>query len=196
MPGEDVAISLDIAASELGSKGRYRLGLEGRALDSDGMIELLEGWLGRYPIVAIEDPLAEDDAAGLARFTQRAGGIAVVGDDFLVTNAARIRAAAAQGACNTALIKPNQAGTLSETKAAFDAGAAPPAGAPSSRPAPARPRMSPIVHLAIGWGAPLLKVGSFARSERLAKWNEGLRIAEALGGSGPLPPASALPWRR
>ncbi|HXP31546.1 MAG TPA: phosphopyruvate hydratase [Stellaceae bacterium] len=193
--GEDVAISLDIAASELGSKGRYRLGLEGRALDSDGMIELLEGWLGRYPIVAIEDPLAEDDAAGLARFTQRAGGIAVVGDDFLVTNAARIRAAAAQGACNTALIKPNQAGTLSETKAAFDAALASGWGAIVSARSGETEDVT-IVHLAIGWGAPLLKVGSFARSERLAKWNEGLRIAEALGGSGPLPPASALPWRR
>ena len=85
------------------------------------MIELLLGWLRRYPIVAIEDPLAEDDAGGFTRFTAAAGKIAVVGDDFLVTSAERIHAAARQGACNTALIKPNQVGTLTEAKAAFDA---------------------------------------------------------------------------
>jgi enolase len=193
-PGEQVSISLDIAASEFGKGGRYRLGLENRELVSGAMIELLFDWLHRYPIVAIEDPLAEDDAEGLVRFTARAGKVAVVGDDFLVTNAARVRAAAAQGACNTALIKPNQAGTLTETKAAFDAAVE--AGWPTIISARSGETEDvTIVHLAVGWGAPMLKVGSFTRSERMAKWNEGLRIAEALGG-GPLPPRSAFPWTK
>ncbi|MGE0745207.1 MAG: enolase C-terminal domain-like protein [Rhodospirillales bacterium] len=194
-PGAEIAISLDIAASAFGRDGRYRLGLEGRALDSDGMIDMLSGWLGRYPIVAIEDPLAEDDLAGLARFTARNPGVAVVGDDCIVTNAARIREAAAAGACNTALIKPNQAGTLSETHAAFDAAAE----SGWSRIVSARSGETEdvtIVHLAVGWGAPMLKVGSFARSERMAKWNEGLRIAEAAPCGGALPPKGAFAWGR
>jgi enolase len=194
-PGEDLALSLDVASSAFGKDGRYRLGLEGRALDSDGMIEMLSGWLARYPIVAIEDPLAEDDLPGLARFTARNPAVAVVGDDCIVTSAARIRDAAARGACNTALIKPNQAGTLTETRAAFDAAAA----AGWSRIVSARSGETEdvtIVHLAVGWGAPMLKVGSFARSERMAKWNEGLRIAEALPGGGALPPKRAFAWNR
>lgn len=194
-PGEQAAISLDIAASEFGRDGRYRLGLERRALATDELIEVLLGWLKRYPIVAIEDPLAEDDAAGFARFTQGAGRVAVVGDDLLVTNTARIRAAAASRACNTALIKPNQAGTLSETRAAFEAARAAGWTTIVSARSGETEDVS-IVHLAVGWGAPLLKVGAFARSERMAKWNEGLRIAEALGGRGALPPPSAFPWAR
>ena len=194
-PGEQVAISLDIAASQFGKAGRYRLGLERRELDSAGMSELLLEWIRKYPIVAIEDPLAEDDATGIARFTALAGNVAVVGDDFLATNAGRIRAAAASGACNTALIKPNQIGTLTETKAAFDA--ALDAGwhtIVSARSGETEDVT--IVHLAVGWGAHMLKVGSFTRSERMAKWNEGLRIAEALGGPGTLLPRSAFPWGR
>jgi len=194
-PGDEVAISLDIAASEFGRNGRYRLALDGRELDTAGMIELLGRWLGRYPIVAVEDPLAEDDQAGFARFTERAGAIAVVGDDLLVTDARRVRAAAAHAACNTALIKPNQAGTLTETKAAFDAAR----DAGWSTIVSARSGETEdvtIVHLAVGWGAPLLKVGSFARSERMAKWNEGVRIAERVDGRGVLPPRRTLPWRR
>jgi len=196
-PGDDVAISLDIAASEFGRAGRYRLARDDRQLDSDGLAELLLGWLERYPIVAIEDPLAEDDAEGLARFTAAAGPrVEVVADDFICTSAARIRSAVAQGACNTALLKPNQAGTLSETHAAFDA--AREAGWESL--VSARSGESEdvtVVHLAVGWGAKQLKVGSFARSERMAKWNEGLRIAEALGqDGGKLPPRDAFPWGR
>ena len=99
----------------------YALAREGRELDSDGMIEMLLGWVARYPIRWIEDPLAEDDEAGQIAFTRAASGVLVVGDDYLVTNAERIHRAADVGACNTALIKPNQAGTLTETKAAFDA---------------------------------------------------------------------------
>ena len=192
-PGEQVAISLDVAASEFGEDGRYRLGLEGRDLDTGGMIELLLGWLRRFPIVGIEDPVAEDDAEGFASFTAAAKGIAIVGDDFLVTNADRVRQAASTNACNTALIKPNQAGTLTETKAAFDAARQ----AGWSNIVSARSGETEdviIVHLAVGWGAEMLKVGSFARSERMAKWNEGLRIAEILGDGGKLPPKNAFPW--
>jgi enolase len=194
-PGEQIAISLDIAASEFGHAGRYRLHLEKRELESAAMAELLLGWLRRYPIVAIEDPLAEDDEAGFVQFTEAAGSVAVVGDDFLVTSAHRIRSAAARGACNTALIKPNQAGTLSETKAAFDAAMAANWGVIVSARSGETEDVT-IVHLAAGWGAPLLKVGSFTRSERLAKWNEGLRVAEASGGRGALPPREAFPWNR
>ncbi len=97
-PLEDIGISLDVAASEFGSEGRYRLGLDGRELDTDGMCELLLSWIGRYPIVSIEDPLAEDDAAGMRRFTAAAGTrIQIIGDDFLVTNAQRVTDAAVLG---------------------------------------------------------------------------------------------------
>ena len=194
-PGEQVAISLDIAASELGRAGRYRLSLERRDLESGEMIDLLLEWLRRYPIVAIEDPLAEDDAAGFAQFTATAGKIAVVGDDLLVTSAERVRTAAARRACNTALIKPNQVGTLTEAKAAFDAaldeGWSTIVSARSGETEDVT-----IVHLAVGWGSQMLKVGSFARSERMAKWNEGLRISESIDGRGALAARSNFPWRK
>jgi enolase len=191
-PGEQVAIALDIAASEFGAKGRYKLALDGRELDSDGMVDMLARWVDRYPIVSIEDPLAEDDAAGFASFTRAVGQkIQIVGDDFLVTDAARIRAAAAQGAGNTVLIKPNQRGTLTETKAAWDAAReCGYAGIVSARSGETED--TTIVHLAIGWGTGQLKVGSFARSERMAKWNEVLRIEEAMGPTGRFPGGSAL----
>jgi enolase len=192
-PAEQVAISLDIAAGQFGKEGRYRLGLEQKELSSGAMSELLLGWIGKYPIVAIEDPLAEDDAAGLARFTTRTKNVAVVGDDCLATNARRIQAAAAAGACNATLIKPNQVGTLTEAKAAFDAALAANWCTIGSARSGETEDVT-IVHLAVGWGAHMLKVGSFARSERMAKWNEGLRIAEVLGGSGALLPRCAFPW--
>jgi enolase len=192
-PGEQVAISLDIAAAQFSKGGRYRLGLEQRELGSDAMTELLLDWIQKYPIVAIEDPLAEDDVAGLARFTARTKKVAVVGDDFLATNASRIQAAATAGACNATLIKPNQVGTLTEAKAAFDAALAANWCTIASGRSGETEDVT-IVHLAVGWGSHMLKVGSFARSERMAKWNEGLRIAETLGGQGTLLPRSAFPW--
>ncbi len=194
-PGQDAAISLDIAASQFGRNGRYKLARDNRELDSDGLSELLLGWLKRYPIVAIEDPLAEDDAAGLARFTKAVKNVQVIGDDFLVTNAARVRDAAKSGACNAVLIKPNQAGTLSETKAALDAARQAGYGAIVSARSGETEDVT-IVHLAVGWGVAQLKVGSFTRSERMAKWNEGLRLAEELGGRGRLPPPTAFPWTK
>jgi enolase len=195
-PGADVAISLDIAASSFGKSGRYRLALEDRELDSDGLIELLGRWIDRYPIVSVEDPVAEYDAEGFCRFTRAFGArVQVVGDDFLVTDAARVRQAAASKAVTAALIKPNQAGTLTETQAALTAArAAGLATIVSARSGESEDVT--IVHLAVGWDAGQLKVGSFARSERMAKWNEGLRIEEALGpaarfaGGGVLPRAA------
>ena len=194
-PGEDVAISLDIAATDFGSQGRYRLATDGKTVDSDGLCEMLLGWLARYPIVAIEDPLGEDDPAAMAAFTRAAGaGVEVIADDFICTTAGRIGEAADIGACNTALIKPNQAGTLTETREALDA--ARKAGWDSIVSARSGETEDvTIVHLAVGWGVRQLKVGSFARSERMAKWNEGLRIAESLGqGGGTLPPRASFSW--
>jgi len=191
-PGRQVAIALDIAASEFGRDGRYRLGLEGRELDTAGMVELLTGWVGAYPIVSVEDPLAEDDAEGFVAFTRAVGGrVQVVGDDFLVTDAARVRAAAAEGAGNAVLVKPNQRGTLTEARGAWDAAReAGFAGIVSARSGETEDVT--IVHLAVGWGVGQLKVGSFARSERMAKWNEALRIEEALGGRARFADGSAL----
>ena len=194
-PGQDVAISLDIAATDFGSGGRYTLARDRRSVDSDALSDMLLGWLRRYPIVAIEDPLAEDDAQALQRFTAAAGPkVQVIADDFICTNAQRIRDAAALGACNTALIKPNQAGTLTEAHAALGAARASGWGAVVSARSGETEDVT-IVHLAVGWGVRQLKVGSFARSERMAKWNEALRIGEALG-SFELPPRTSFPWGR
>jgi enolase len=180
-PMDQIAISLDIAASEFGRQGHYHLSLDGDELGSDALIERLAGWLARYPIVSVEDPLAEDDEQGLADFTARFGDrLQIVGDDYLVTNAARVAHAAGVGACNAVLIKPNQAGTLSEARQALAASREAGWGAIVSARS-GETEDTTIVHLAIGWGVPQLKVGSFARSERMAKWNEALRIESALG---------------
>ena len=181
IPGDQVAIALDIAASEFGQKGQYRLGLESRELDSDGMIEMLLRWVEKYPIVSIEDPLAEDDSVGFARFTKAIGHrLQIVGDDFLVSNSNLIREAANLGAANTVLLKPNQRGTLSETleawKVAQELGYSAIVSARSGET-----EDTTIVDLAIGWNVGQLKVGSFARSERMVKWNHALRIEEQLG---------------
>ncbi len=180
-PGDDVAISLDIAASEFGRDGTYTLGLDRRVLDRDGLCDMLVGWLARYPIVSIEDPLAEDDRDGWIRFTRAAGTrVQIIGDDYLTTSAARVAAAAADRACNAVLIKPNQAGTLTETLAALRAGQVAGFGTIVSARSGETEDTS-IVDLAVGWNAGQLKVGAFARSERMAKWNAALRIEEALG---------------
>ena len=168
-PGEDVAISLDIASSEFGKNGRYRFDQEDRDFDSD-------------------------DQTGLAAFPRAADKrLQVVGDDYLVTSARRVEEAATLGACNAVLIKPNQAGTLTEAKAALDAANS--AGYSSIVSARSgETEDTTIVHLAVGWGIRQLKVGSFARSERMAKWNEGLRLAEVLPTGGLLPPRNTMPW--
>ena len=196
VPGDEIAISLDIAASEFRRDGRYRFGLEGRDFDSDGLAEVLIGWIERYPIVSIEDPMAEDDAVGMTRFTAAVGDrVQVIGDDYLVTNAALVERAAAQQACNAVLIKPNQAGTITETRAALEAGRRAGFGTIVSARSGETEDVT-IVHLAVGWNAGQLKVGSFARSERMAKWNEALRIEEALGATAYFAGREALPMHR
>lgn len=195
-PGEEIAISLDVAASEFGENGHYTLARDGRELDTGEMVEMVSGWLGRYPIVAVEDPLAEDDIAGLAAFTEAAGRhVEVIADDAAVTDAARVRAAAALGACNAVLVKPNQVGTLTGALEALTAAREVGWGAVVSARSGETEDVT-IVHLAVGWGVPQLKVGSFTRSERMAKWNEGLRIGELLGSGYALPHPSAFPWGR
>jgi len=180
-PGEQVAIALDVAASEFGGDGRYRLALDEREIERGEMIEMLEGWMARYPILSIEDPLGEDDEEGLVEFTARAGRVAqIIGDDYLVTNADRVRRGIRVGACNALLVKPNQAGTLTETRAALEAAREAGWGTIVSARSGETEDVT-IAHLAVGWGAGQLKVGSFARSERMAKWNEVLRIEESLG---------------
>ncbi len=194
-PGTEVAIALDVAASEFGRGGKYKLALEDKELDSEGMIKLLTSWVRRYPIVSIEDPLAEDDYAGFAAFTREIGArVQVIGDDLLVTQASRVREAAMRGAANAVLLKPNQRGTLTETyeawQAAKDAGFA---GIISARSGETEDVT--IVHLAVGWAVGQLKVGSFARSERMAKWNEALRVEEALGARARFAGGSVLRGR-
>jgi enolase len=193
-PGEDIAISLDIAASQFGRKGQYVLAREGRRLGSDQLIEMLLGWLRKYPIVAIEDPLGEDDSAGIARFTAAAGqSVEVVGDDIVCTDPRRITALAGVGACNTALIKPNQIGTLTETYQAVEAARRVGWNTIVSARS-GETEDSTIVHLAVGWGIEQLKVGSFTRSERMVKWNEGLRLGETLPTRMALPPRERFRW--
>ena len=196
-PGADVAISLDIAATDFYQDGRYRLSTDGKVVDADGLSEMLLQWIASYPIVAIEDPLGEEDTDAMVKFTAAAGDkVEVVADDFVCTSATRIQDAASKKACNTALIKPNQAGTLSETSAALEASRK--VGWESIVSARSgETEDTTIVHLAIGWGVKQLKVGSFARSERMAKWNEGLRIAESLGqDGGRIPHRESFHWGR
>jgi enolase len=192
-PGADAALSLDIAASELGRDGRYTFALEGRTLDRDQLTQRYVDWLDRYPIASIEDPFGEDDAEGWRMFARAAAGsVQIVGDDYLTTHAPRVRAAAADGTCNAVLVKVNQAGTLTEAKAALDAGRAAHFGTIVSARSGETEDVA-IAHLAVGWNAGQLKVGSFARSERMAKWNEVLRIEESLGGAAHYVGAAALP---
>ncbi|MBN9499409.1 MAG: phosphopyruvate hydratase [Alphaproteobacteria bacterium] len=192
-PGDEVHIALDIAASDFGRNGRYKLGLENRELDSDAMCDMLLGWLDRYPILSIEDPLAEDDHAGFMRFMAAAGDrVQVVGDDLLVTDPARVATAARDKLVNCALIKPNQIGTVTETKAALDAAKAGGISAIVSARSGETEDIS-IAPFAVGWNAGQFKVGSIARGERTAKWNEMLRIEERLGSRAPYAGWGAFP---
>jgi len=196
-PGRDVVISLDIAASEFHSDGQYTLGLERRQLNREAMMNLLVGWIDQFPIVSIEDPLDEADTEGMIEFTAAVGkNVQIIGDDYLVTNADRVHSAARDKATNALLVKPNQAGTLTATRAAFDAARTNGFGAVVSARS-GETEDTTIVDLAVGWGAQQIKVGSITRGERTAKWNHMLRIEEQLGeakfaGWQPLP-AGAKP---
>jgi enolase len=185
-PGEDIAIGIDVAASQLGRRGQYAFAREGRRLTSAELAATLLGWLRSYPVAALEDPLGEDDAAALAAFTEAAGsGVAVIADEAACTNAVVIDALARMGAGNAVVIAPDQAGTLTEARAAVDAARA----AGWSTVAAARAGETgdaALVHIAVAWGLDLLAAGAFARAERTAKWNEGLRLAEELPTRGTL----------
>jgi enolase len=189
----EVMISLDLAASEFGTAGRYRLALEGTTHDTGDWLEILRTWIGRYPILSVEDPVAEDDLEGMRAFTaSMAGRIQIIGDDFLVTNAERVAAAITNGCCNAVIIKPNQAGTITQALAALQCARQAGWGTiVSARSGESEDSL--ISHLAVGWDAGQLKVGSFARSERMAKWNECLRIERGERPMHPFAGRGALP---
>ena len=179
--GEDVFISLDIAANELGDASGYSLVLDDGRLTSEAMAARIVEWAGRYPILSIEDPAGQDDWTAMAAVTAAIGDrVQIIGDDVLVTNAERVARAGDAAVCNAALIKVNQVGTVTEAKAALDAAVARGWGAIVSARSGESEDVT-IAHLATGWDAGQLKVGSFTRSERMAKWNEMLRIEEAMG---------------
>ncbi|UKK85587.1 phosphopyruvate hydratase [Sphingopyxis sp. BSN-002] len=179
--GDEVFISLDIAANELGDADGYSLALDDRRLSGEEMAGRIVEWAGRYPILSIEDPAGQDDWTTMAAVTAAIGdSVQIIGDDVLVTNAARVERAGDAAVCNAALIKVNQIGTVTEAKAALDAAVARGWGAIVSARSGESEDVT-IAHLATGWNAGQLKVGSFTRSERMAKWNEMLRIEEALG---------------
>lgn len=190
----EVVISLDVAASEFGKAGDYGPSLEQRRFSTEEWLDLLVRWVRTYPIVSLEDPFAEDDSLGMTEITRQLGGrLQIVGDDYLVTSAALVEEAASRGACNAVLIKPNQAGTITETRAALMAGRDAGWGTIVSARSGETEDVT-IAHLAVGWNAGQLKVGSFTRSERMAKWNEVLRIEESVGRAS-FAGASALPFR-
>ncbi len=180
-PGERVTISLDIAASEFGKNGKYRLALEEREMDTEALIDMLGNWLDTYPIVSIEDPVGEDDPEGMKEFTRRYGDrVQIIGDDYLVTNADLVNQAIDAGACNSVLVKVNQIGTVTEAvNTLLVAERAGWQGVVSARSGESEDVT--ISHLSTGLGSGQLKVGSFNRSERMAKWNECLRIQDFLG---------------
>jgi enolase len=183
----DVAIALDVAASEFAEGNGYRLALEDRVLAPEAWIDILVGWCGSFPIVSIEDPVGEDDDQGFVEVTRRLGDrIQIVGDDYLTTNAGRIADAVAHGAGNAALLKVNQCGTVSELIAASAAARRGGWNTVQSGRSGESEDVS-LAHLAVGLMSDQIKVGSIARSERTAKWNEMLRIEER-SGSGSFRP--------
>jgi enolase len=182
-PGDEIAFALDAAATHFyrPEPGCYDLASEGRMCDASELIDLLAGWVADYPIVSIEDGLAEDDWAGWRELTDRLGGaVQLVGDDLFTTNPQRVRQGVDQGIANAVLVKMNQIGTLTETLAvirlAREAGYRPVISARSGET-----EDSTIADLAVATNAGQIKIGSLAQSERLAKYNQLLRIEDALG---------------
>jgi enolase len=180
-PGDDAAIAVDVAASHFydADAGEYVLSSLDRRLDRDGMIDLVAGWVDRFPVVSIEDPLEENDWAGWRRLGDRLGDrVQLLGDDLLVTDRERLERARETGSANAALVKPNQAGTVTRAvevvRVAQQAGMAPVVSARSGETADAT-----IADLAVGLDAGQIKIGSLARSERLAKYNRLLGIDRA-----------------
>ncbi|HEX2236797.1 MAG TPA: phosphopyruvate hydratase [Gammaproteobacteria bacterium] len=179
--GKDICLGLDAAASEFYRDGRYELTSERKSLDAAGFIDYLAGWVEAYPIISIEDGLAEDDWEGWSQLTQRLGGrVQLVGDDLFVTNTEILRRGIDEKVANSILIKLNQIGTLTETLAAIqmahEAGYTTIISHRSGETEDVT-----IADLAVATGAGQIKTGSLCRSDRVAKYNQLLRIEEALG---------------
>ncbi|MCL4767393.1 MAG: phosphopyruvate hydratase [Hyphomicrobiaceae bacterium] len=180
-PGEDVMLALDCAATEFFKDGRYDLAGEGKVLDSDAMARYLAALVGRYPVVSIEDGMAEDDWQGWKQLTAELGDkCQLVGDDLFVTNTERLARGIAEGVANSILVKVNQIGTLSETldavamaqRAAYTAVISHRSGETED---------ATIADLAVATNAGQIKTGSLSRSDRVAKYNQLVRIEEDLG---------------
>jgi len=182
-PGTDVSIALDPAASEFFRDGRYELAGEGGTLDAAGLVDLYAGWVERYPIISIEDGMAEDDWEGWALLTERLGGqVQLVGDDLFVTNVSRLQEGIDKGIANSILIKVNQIGTLTETFDAIDLARTADYSAVISHRS-GETEDTTIADLAVATGVGMMKTGAPARSERVAKYNRLLAIESELGAS-------------
>ena len=180
-PGEQIAIALDPATTELFDDGSYRLAREERSLDAAGMVEFWSDWVNRYPIVSLEDGLAEDDWDGWAALTERLGArIQLVGDDLLVTNTERLARAIREHSANSILVKLNQIGTLTETIEAVEMAQRAGWTAVISHRS-GETEDTTIADLAVALNTGQIKTGSISRSERIAKYNRLLRIEEELG---------------
>jgi enolase len=190
--GRDIVLALDPAASEFFKNGAYVYAGEGKSRSVEEQVAYLAELTSRYPIVSIEDGMAEDDFAGWKLITERIGNkVQLVGDDLFVTNAARLRDGIKQGLANSILIKVNQIGTLTETLAAVHTAQRAGYGAVMSHRS-GETEDSTIADLAVATGCGQIKTGSLARSDRTAKYNELLRIEEELGPQAIYPGASAL----
>ena len=179
-PGADVALALDVAATEFAAAGGYRLAGEGRSLDRAQMVDYLVQLADNYPVCSIEDGMAEDDWEGWRMLTEALGDrLALVGDDLFVTRVDLLQRGVDSGVANSILIKVNQVGTLSETLDAIDAAQVAGYGAVVSHRS-GETEDTTIADLAVGTGAGLIKAGAPARSDRTAKYNRLLRIEEEL----------------
>lgn len=182
-PGDDIAIAIDAAASEIFEDGKYDLKTENKKLTSEQMVEFYNAWVEKYPIVSIEDGLAEDDWDGYALMTEKMGRkVQIVGDDLFVTNVERLKQGIDKGVANSILIKLNQIGTVTETIRAINmANEAGYTSVVSHRSGETED--STIADFVVGLGTGQIKTGSLCRSERICKYNQLLRIEQELGES-------------
>jgi enolase len=184
IPGEQIFIALDPAASEFYEKGKYVLSKEGRTLTGAEMVDFYAAWVAKYPIISIEDGLAEDDWESWALMMERLGDrIQIVGDDLLVTNVERVRKAIREKACNALLCKVNQIGTLTEAMAAVQLSQRAGWGVVVSHRS-GETEDATIADLAVALNTGQIKTGAPCRSDRVAKYNQLLRIEEELGELG------------
>jgi enolase len=193
-PGDDICIALDPASTEFYNDGAYRLAGENKTLSSDEMIEFWADWAEKYPIVSIEDGLAEDDWDGWANLTRELGEkVQLVGDDLFVTNEDRLRRGIESKVGNSILIKLNQIGTLTETLGTIELARSRGYSCVISHRS-GETEDATISHLAVATGAGQIKTGSVCRSDRIAKYNELLRIDEELGSIALYPGKSVFPF--